>query len=325
MDAEQVRRLCAVNDSRLSALIKALDDASRTAAIESLLLEMRPVVRTVARRAWTAAMLTQDLEDVESTVNLRLFRRLQLARLYEEHAIHGLEEFVATLTYNSVYDLLRRRFPERTRLKSRLRYLFTHNRRFALWSEGGTIVCGPADWRDRVAARQHDITPETASLAMTETAEPANAMLAVFARLGAPLPFDDLVDLAAGLWGISAAERPLLREATCGGTSDRIEARQYLMQLWDEMRELRAPQRAALLLNLRDDEGDNALIHLVSAGIASMDELSDAIGIPGARLAAIWETLPIGDADIGEMLGLTRQQVINLRKSARERLARRMK
>ncbi len=241
----------------------------------SVLGEVRPIVRTVARRAWTAPMRTEDLEDVESTVNLRLFRRLQLARLYEEHAIRGLEEFVATLTYNAVYDLLRRRFPERTRLKARLRYLFTHDRRFALWSEGATIVCGPADWRECAASGHLRITRETASLAMTDSAKPAGAMLAVFARAGAPLPFEDLIDLTAVLWGNSCIERPQLREETSGGTLDRIEARQYLTRLWREVRELRAPQRAALLLNLRDDDGDNALIHLVSAGIASMDELSD--------------------------------------------------
>jgi len=35
--------------------------------------------------------------------------------------------------------------------------------------------------------------------------------------------------------------------------------------------------------------------------------------------------LPLEDAAIAERLGLTRQQVINLRKSARARLARRMR
>jgi hypothetical protein len=35
--------------------------------------------------------------------------------------------------------------------------------------------------------------------------------------------------------------------------------------------------------------------------------------------------LPLDDATIAGLLGLTRQQVINLRKSARERLARRLK
>jgi hypothetical protein len=39
----------------------------------------------------------------------------------------------------------------------------------------------------------------------------------------------------------------------------------------------------------------------------------------------VWNDLPIEDARIAELLGVTRQQVINARKSGRERLARRLK
>src|SRR5258708_25959500 len=172
MDAEELRNLCAANDVRLTALIESADDVSRTAAIESVLAEVRPLIRRVAGHAWTAAMKAEELEDVESTVILRLIRRLQLARIYEEYAIRGLKEFVATLTYNTVYDFLRRRFPERTRLKSRLRYLFTHDRRFALWNEGATIICGRVEWLGRWAGGPRGITPETASATSGATAGP---------------------------------------------------------------------------------------------------------------------------------------------------------
>jgi hypothetical protein len=47
--------------------------------------------------------------------------------------------------------------------------------------------------------------------------------------------------------------------------------------------------------------------------------------MPVERLASLWNDLPIEDVEIAEHLGVTRQQVINLRKVARERLARRMK
>jgi hypothetical protein len=47
--------------------------------------------------------------------------------------------------------------------------------------------------------------------------------------------------------------------------------------------------------------------------------------LTGEKFAAIWNELPLEDARIAELLGLTRQQVINARKSGRERLARRLK
>ena len=41
--------------------------------------------------------------------------------------------------------------------------------------------------------------------------------------------------------------------------------------------------------------------------------------------AALWNDLPLEDTAISGLLGVTRQQVINLRKVARERLVRRIK
>jgi predicted DNA-binding protein (UPF0251 family) len=63
---------------------------------------------------------------------------------------------------------------------------------------------------------------------------------------------------------------------------------------------------------------------LPRTGTASLRVIADALDIPLPDLARLWHTLPLDDAQIAERLGVTRQQVINLRKSARDRLARRM-
>ena len=46
--------------------------------------------------------------------------------------------------------------------------------------------------------------------------------------------------------------------------------------------------------------------------------------MPAGELVRIWNDLPLEDQRIGQRLGLDRQRVINLRKSARERLNRRI-
>ena len=56
-------------------------------------------------------------------------------------ALRDFDGYVATTTYDAVYDMLRRRFPERTRLKNRLRYLLTHDERFALWIAAAGVAC----------------------------------------------------------------------------------------------------------------------------------------------------------------------------------------
>jgi DNA-directed RNA polymerase specialized sigma24 family protein len=104
-----------------------------------------------------------------------------------------------------------------------------------------------------------------------------------------------------------------------------FERRTYLARLWEEIRQLPPRQAAALLLNLRDGQGRNAAALLPLTGIATLREMATAVGLPPEGLAELWSRLPLEDTGLAEILGVTRQQVINLRKSARERLARRMR
>jgi hypothetical protein len=60
-------------------------------------------------------------------------------------------------------------------------------------------------------------------------------------------------------------------------------------------------------------------------GIASLRNVARVTGLEPEKLAEIWNRLPLEDSAIAGILQVTRQQVINLRKSARERLARRMR
>jgi hypothetical protein len=46
--------------------------------------------------------------------------------------------------------------------------------------------------------------------------------------------------------------------------------------------------------------------------------------MPPAQLATLWPRLPLSDLEIAAALNVGRQQVINLRKSARARLQRRL-
>jgi DNA-binding XRE family transcriptional regulator len=103
-----------------------------------------------------------------------------------------------------------------------------------------------------------------------------------------------------------------------------VERRAYLALLWKEICELRPLQRAALLLNLRDASGQDMLPLLTLVDVARLSEIAASLDMPVQEFAELWDRLPLDDATMAQRLGVTRQQVINLRKSARERLARRM-
>lgn len=103
-----------------------------------------------------------------------------------------------------------------------------------------------------------------------------------------------------------------------------VARRAMVRALWAEIRQLPVRQRAALLLNLRDAAGRSALALLPLTRTAAVRDIAAAVELAPLELAALWPRLPLEDLEIAGLLGITRQQVINLRKAARARLARRM-
>jgi hypothetical protein len=79
-----------------------------------------------------------------------------------------------------------------------------------------------------------------------------------------------------------------------------------------------------LLLNARDPAGDSVLRLLIAEGIVTSRELALAVEVRESDLEPLMGRLPMMDMAIAESLQVTRQQVINLRSAARDRLARRM-
>lgn len=308
-------------DARIERL-RGLGEAEREQAIGELIAGLaRPQIERLLRRA---TVRPEDADDILATVSLRLLVRLRAAAAPCGDPIERLEEYVTTLTFNVVNDHFRRRFPQRARLKNRLRYLLTRDARMALWSSGDQLVCGLAGWRGRGAQTIVPV-PRTDQIVCPPPHQPAEAVLAWFARCGAPVPFEMLVDAMAELWHVAdAPPAPVPAEQASESPRASAEWRQLLMNLWREIAQLRPMQRKALLLNLRDAETSHALNLFVLTGVASVGELAAALEMTAAALEAIWNELPFDDLRIAGMLQLTRQQVINLRKSARERLTRRM-
>lgn len=329
MDAASKRDSLAGNDPLLAPFIGAPDDGVRTQQVERLVVDhATPLIRRIVSRCARSDhhLREQDTDDVISTVTLHLLRKLRLLGA-EQGSIRQFEDYVATLTYNTIYDFLRRRFPRRSQLKKRLRYVLARDSRLSLWSAPSGMAAGLAEWDgSSIVAQRIDLPQGITTPAMLDKDAPARALLAIFRHLGAPVSLDALTDAMALLWRISDSFSPIEEppKLTEPAPLARAEARQFLGALWAEIRQLGAPHRAALLLNLRDGDGINAVPQFLFLGIAPFDEIASAIGIAPEGLEEIWTSLPLEDRKIAVMLGATRQQVINFRKTARERLARRM-
>jgi RNA polymerase sigma factor (sigma-70 family) len=316
--------LVALNDRRLERYLRA-EDSDAEGELERLIVEdVRPVVAgIVSRYTRSGALLrAEDADDVIATINLRLVQKLRDVGRDPSEAIQNLRSYVASLTYHAVSDFLRKRFPERARLKKRIRYMLENDVRFALWTTEAGPVCGLRVWEG-----SSDVLDDVPALSIPPGRENVATLAAIFDAAGKPLLLDSLTDAAARLWSIADEmhdDEVTGVPASTPPDDERLEAADFARVLWDEIRELRPMQRKALLLNLRYDGDLDIVSVLMLSSIASFGEIAAALEMSERELAAIWKELPFDDLRIAALLGITRQQVINLRKAARNRLSRRL-
>jgi RNA polymerase sigma factor (sigma-70 family) len=319
------------NDPLLATLLSLRrGDPRRETAIQHLLTaQAEPAVRRLLRCAVERGGIGEsEAEDLASEVSLRLLRKLRrLADDPRTEPIVNFADYVGAVAHNAVDDLQRGRDPLRARLAQRVRYLMTHTTAFAQW--GHAPLCGLAAWVGRhqsVAVAAPASVPATA---VTDARELRRIVEGVLVRSGGPVELKELVEALAVAADLPAepfvSPRALRRLAVESDPLGPLAARQYLARLWSEIATLPPRQRTALLLQLRLEDGESVARLLPPLGIADVRTLASTLAMPLAELLALWNRLPLEDARIASMLGVTRQQVINLRKSARERLARRMR
>ena len=329
--------------------LRAQDETASGTALEQLICESaQPVVRDVIRNKLRVGYssdrdLTDDqAADLASDVTTKLVARLRELRSQPAaRAINNFRGYVAVMAYHACDEFLRQKYPRRYSLKNQLRYLLTHRDGLKLWeSADGTSLCGYAVW-DNPRLRNKSVGPPLPD-AVTRLADFNHAELslpdlvsAIFNDCDAPLELDELVSLVADLRDIK--DEPTAPVSIDDDTvdtrsghaqstkelDDRIDQRSQLEKLWAEIGELPPRQRVALLLSLRDDQGRSVLTLLPLVRVASIRQIAETLAMSAEQLATLWNQLPLEDATIADSLGVTRQQVINLRKCARERLLRR--
>jgi hypothetical protein len=326
MPATDIDTLVVLNDSTLERLIRARGDAVDS-EVERLILHAQPLIAEILTRYSRGRMAfpRHDADDVHGAINLRLLAKLRAIARSEEDAIRDFEKYVATITYNAINDSLRKSFPARARFKNRIRYVLTHDDRLGLWLKSGMLIAGLRG--SSGAANVLSNVPHIASggaIRLTAGSDrPGDVLAELFTQLQRPVQFDPLIDFLAERWKISESPAIDLENQMTPPGAD-LDTRHYLAALWSEIRELRPLQRKALLLNLRGSDTVNVIPLIVLTGTASHEDVAAALEIAPDELAALWNDLPLDDQRIAAQLQLTRQQVINLRKAARARLARRM-
>lgn len=284
------------------------------------------------------------IEEVYHDVQLRLLKRLRaLKQDPTDKPITNLHSYVATIARNTCDEYLRREYPLRRSLKDKVRHCLTSHSEFTLWEDTEHVwLAGIAGWESRGGSGSVSTVPtdyELHELLRTELQvvdvqhlKLHELMMAIFRIVLVPLELDHFTALVATLWGIEdhAVESfdagrfvPFNETIDPGANQETVaEQRQLLELLWREICELPRRHRVALLLNLKSPHGVNVILLLPATGVATFEQISQALEIPPAEFEQMWADLPFDDLRIAAYLGASRQQVINLRKTARDRLLR---
>ena len=297
---------------------------------------IRPIVRRklhVTLFQSDEAKRNQDALDLVSDIRLVLVDQIRKAGS-ANGGINSLSDYAARVAFNACYQHFRSRFPQRTRLRNKLRYLFTHDAGLALWRDSaGRWLCGNLTWQgseDHVSPAEPD--EDVRLVVESDRRGGSEPIYAYLEQCGGPVLFDDIVNRIGALCGlIEPTESSEWLDQSPHELSDpklRIDAilelTSRLRSMWADVLELSLEHRTALLLNLREPGGENLLAALPLTGVAPIRKIAAALEIPFEEMAEIWNSLPWDDNRIAEHLGVTRQQIINLRQTARTKLRRKL-
>ncbi|HEX8747171.1 MAG TPA: hypothetical protein VF717_08215 [Pyrinomonadaceae bacterium] len=322
-----------------------------------LVTHAQPIIKSIIRKNLRVSLSAtdgrsenQDALELSAEIQTRVLQALRRISAGRGQVIGNFPGYVATTAHHACHEFLRRKYPQRHSLKNKLRYIIERHEALSVWESDGITLCGMSVLRYQkkapLTAAQLSQLLETASNVYGPVATQDNLralhlqglVFELFSKAGAPVELNNLVCAVADLLEIKddSADTKAKGDDEDGGRFEtlsdessnhylKLEGRLYLERLWSEICALPVRQRAAILLNLRDPQG-NGLIHLFPiTGVATMRNLADALEMAADELAGLWNELPLTDAAISSRLQVTRQQVINLRKCARERLARRMR
>ncbi len=334
-------------DIRLQALLAA-DDQQYQALLDNLIKEhaeplIHKIIHAKLKLPQTKSIKKtghDDANDLCQDSIIKLIAHLkQLKTDPSRHPISAFDDFVAKITFNVYNSYIRSKYPHRHKLKRQIEHLLKSRKEFDLWKESSERLAGFAHWRDSNWPKANQETIQTQSFVLAQLDDflinqipLATLLTKFFDWSNQPVAFDELVNIIAEVCGIKDIQQndwpvdhqPSAKQHSGDGIL-KLEYREHLRLVWKEILALPIRQRCALLLNWKNSASDSFLSTLIIDGIASAQNIAEALEMDLPHLEQIWDQLPLKDAAIGKMLGgLPAQAIANLRKSARERLTRRI-
>lgn len=244
--------------------------------------------------------------------------------------VADLKAYATTVAHNLWSDYLRQRYPRRASLKNRLRYFLSHVPDYALWEAPDQgLHCGRSAWRygtavadpariQRLGADPSWVPSRSKAMERFSADDWSSFAAALFNRIGAPIPFDDLVSVAVQVLEVKetrhasieaeegeGAEAAQLEDRVVREPETDVELRASIRRLWSAVKALRSDYRCAYLLNIPGPGKSRGDIEIfVELGVARITEIGAALALNDTQYAIAWELLPLSAADRADVPAL---------------------
>ena len=328
-------------DSMLKCVLDSKDEAERRRLLDQIILEhSAPLIRKVLRQRLSLYIShsgtnpnNPDAEDLYHEIIARLLQRINdwIARP-DDYPINNYRNLVITITVNACNDYLRGKSPARARLKNSLRDLLLRHRDLKTWKgENLKQLCGFSSWNGQSnssnASERIRLLLENPEAFQSELFPRGNfqslplpiLVTGIFKWLGGPIEADALTELLALV--LDVKEHPV--ESIEQGNEKsgrefkdpsirndlRLQGKETLKKLWDEIKQLPPEQRDVIRLSLEDEKGNDLWSILLTAEVVTPPQLAADLGLSIEQLMSLWEKTPMDSSTLAEHLGATRSQI----------------
>jgi DNA-directed RNA polymerase specialized sigma24 family protein len=311
-----------------------------------LLRQQEPAIaatETAMRRRLAArGVQAGDLEDLVAEAGMRLHLAIVRREAAGREPIADMAAFACVVADTTFEEYLRRLRPNWYRLRRRIVYVLDSRQAtnpFARWRLGADWLGGLRGWQGaafRATAAYQALLTGLDAFRVRISGEQRSGretlpalMVRLFRALLTPLRVDELTTQVAALQEITdlpvesvealyerAGDSALAQMNHPNAESvvlEKLSSEQTRHRLWQIVTQLPIAQRHALLLGMERDE---LLLFAPAAGI------TEALLMSREEFYKLWRSLPLDDRAIADRSGITPKQVSNLRKCARERIAR---
>lgn len=288
-------------------------------SISRLLAHAESPMRDAIRRKLRVSLnehdhRTRNVDALEllSAVRLKVLQKLREPDAQQE--INSIAGYAASAAYHACSDLLRTRFPRRTRLANMLRRVCEKSERVrVVWDSPPDPVIALESWphtKRAASAAQvvqlrsspvHQLPGTLPRKAIDEISPPelSRVVEGVLDRLGGPLRFDDLLAITAAFLQVEDIPDESLADggdayASAGavrqhGGFSLWLSTERMRLLWDALAQILPWHRAAFLLNLRN--GDIGAFPYY--GIASVEQIGESLGLTANQYSILANALAL--------------------------------